>query len=161
MPHAFRPYTAVDRGPCLTLFDSNCPEFFAHNERADYVAFLDAVGAKAVGGSGTGYTVIDDGEALVGAYGVCPGTTADECRLTWILLAPAAQGRGLGRAIMARVVAAARAQRAAWLRIAASHKSAPFFARFGAVVASSTPNGWGPGMHRIDMDLAVGRPGAH
>ena len=37
--------------------------------------------------------------------------------------------------------------------IAASHKSAPFFARFGARIVETTPDGWGPGMHRVDMEL--------
>ncbi len=37
----FRPYQTADREACLGLFDANCPEFFAPNERADYVAFLE------------------------------------------------------------------------------------------------------------------------
>jgi hypothetical protein len=41
------------------------------------------------------------------------------------------------------------------IRIAASHRSAPFFARFGAETVRETPDGWGPGMHRIDMELTV------
>ncbi len=63
------------------------------------------------------------------------------------------QGRGLGSAIMAHVLEKARRSGMRILRIAASHKSAPFFARFGAETVAETPNGWGPGMHRIDMEL--------
>lgn len=36
----FRPYTQADRDSCIGLFDANCPEYFAANERADYEAFL-------------------------------------------------------------------------------------------------------------------------
>jgi hypothetical protein len=36
----FRSYEITDRADCLRLFDENCPEFFAPNEREDYVAFL-------------------------------------------------------------------------------------------------------------------------
>ena len=39
--------------------------------------------------------------------------------------------------------------------IAASHLSAPFFARFGANEVSFTREGWGPAMHRVDMELAL------
>jgi hypothetical protein len=39
--------------------------------------------------------------------------------------------------------------------IAASQKSAAFFARFGAVTLKVVDNGWGTGMHRIDMELPL------
>lgn len=39
--------------------------------------------------------------------------------------------------------------------ISASQHSAPFFARFGAVQKSFLENGWGPGMHRIEMEIAL------
>jgi GNAT superfamily N-acetyltransferase len=149
-PHGFRPYTAGDRAACLAIFDVNCPEFFAPNEREDYAAFLDSLA--------DGYTIVHAGGRAIGAYGVFPGGAAGECRLSWILLDPASHGRGIGRGVMARATEAARAQGATVLRIAASHKSAPFFARFGATVARTTPDGWGPGMHRVDMDMAVVRP---
>jgi hypothetical protein len=54
---------------------------------------------------------------------------------------------------MARVLEKARTSGMRVLRIAASHKSAPFFAGFGAEAVAETPDGWGPGMHRIDMEL--------
>jgi diadenosine tetraphosphate (Ap4A) HIT family hydrolase len=65
------------------------------------------------------------------------------------------QGGGVGRAIMADVMRHATALGAQWVDIAASHKSAPFFARFGAREQSRTLDGWGLGMHRVDMELPV------
>ena len=38
----FRSYVSTDKSVCLKLFDANCPEFFAPNERVDYAEFLDA-----------------------------------------------------------------------------------------------------------------------
>jgi len=90
---------------------------------------------------------------VVGAYGVlAEGPTG--LALRWILIAPAFQGSGLGTAIMERVFAAVRATgRGARLHIGASHLSAPFFARFGAREVETIPHGWGPDMHRVDMEL--------
>jgi GNAT superfamily N-acetyltransferase len=147
-PHGFRPSTAGDRAACLAIFDANCPEFFAPNERADYAAFLDS--------ASDAYTIVLSAGRAIGAYGVFPGAAPGECRLSWILLDPASHGRGIGRAVMSRAAADARAQGASVMRIAASHKSAPFFARFGATVVRTTPDGWGPGMHRVDMDMPIG-----
>jgi len=43
------------------------------------------------------------------------------------------------------------------VQIAASQKSAPFFARFDAIVRSVSPDGWGPGLDRVDMLLVLDR----
>jgi hypothetical protein len=54
---------------------------------------------------------------------------------------------------MVRVLETLRAGRIPRLHIAASHKSAPFFAKFGAQELTTIVNGWGPAMHRVDMLL--------
>jgi GNAT superfamily N-acetyltransferase len=135
------------RAACLALFDENCPDFFAPNERADYEAFLD--------GGQEGYRVgLRDGR-IIAAFGVLKTAVDGRCRLSWIMVARHAQGGGVGRVIMADVLRQAAAFGAQWVDIAASHKSATFFARFGARVLGHVPDGWGPGMHRVDMELPV------
>lgn len=143
MDPQFHPYAPGDRDACLAVFDENCPEFFAPNERADYADFLDRVGAT--------YRVCRRDGRIVGAFGLMPGAAPDEAHLNWILISTSAQGAGLGRAIMADVAAQAAQRGATRVAIAASHRSAPFFARFGARELVRTDDGWGPGMHRVDM----------
>lgn len=145
----FRAYEARDRSACLELFDANCPDSFAPNEREEYADFLDSEAAEyeiCVWGEG-------GGERVVGAFGLLgdDGTV----RLRWIMVDPARQGSGLGSAIMSRVIDAGRERGEASLSIAASHRSAPFFSKFGAVVVRRTEDGWGPGMHRVDMELTL------
>jgi GNAT superfamily N-acetyltransferase len=143
-PH-FRPFASGDRAACLRLFDANCPRFFAPNEREGYEAFMTAA-------DGDYQVCLLDGQ-VVGAYAVlAEGPTG--LALRWIVIAPEVQGHGLGSAIMERVFGAVRATGAgARLSIGASHLSAPFFARFGARAVATTPHGWGPNMHRVDMEL--------
>jgi GNAT superfamily N-acetyltransferase len=148
-PSHFRPYSQDDKEICLSLFDANCPQFFAPNERADYLAFLEE--------DPSGYELcLVDGE-VAGAFGLI-GDAGSRRRLNWIMLDPRFQGAGAGRAIMERVVALASSRGIEAVDIAASHKSASFFARFGAVTLKVTDDGWGPGMHRVDMELSL-RPG--
>jgi GNAT superfamily N-acetyltransferase len=143
----FRGYRAADRGGCLALFDANCPSAFAPNERAEYEAFLDEEAGA--------YEVCVMNDEIVGAFGL----GGDEAlRLRWIMVHPQRQGLGIGTRVMGRVreVAGEDAQPDhALVHIAASHRSAPFFARFGARAVREIPDGWGPGMHRIDMVLPV------
>jgi GNAT superfamily N-acetyltransferase len=145
--YEFRPYAAADLSQCLALFDANCPAYFAPNERTDYEAFLRNVPVH--------YTVGVVAGRVEGAFGLFMQERGGAA-LNWILLSPHVQGTGVGSQMMQRAVGEARRQGCRVIDIAASHKSAPFFARFGALQISETADGWGPGMHRIDMQLDVG-----
>jgi N-acetylglutamate synthase-like GNAT family acetyltransferase len=141
----FRVYEPTDRAKCLRLFDENCPEFFAPNEREDYSDFL-AHDSK-------DYVVVSSEEKILAAYGLHP-LAGNAAALHWILLSRSLQGQGLGSLIMSRVLSQMRDSDRSPLYISASHKSAPFFSRFGAIEISREPDGWGPGMHRVEMRIS-------
>jgi N-acetylglutamate synthase-like GNAT family acetyltransferase len=142
----FNSYSTANKAACLALFDANCPEFFSPRERSDYETFL--------AGKPTQYELCFNAKQIVGAFGLM-GDGASRRDLNWILLDPASQGLGIGSAIMERVIHGARAAGLEVVNIAASHKSEAFFAIFGAHEVERTENGWGPGMHRVDMKLPV------
>jgi GNAT superfamily N-acetyltransferase len=145
--YEFEPYSAADRASCLALFDDNCPEFFAENERRDYATFLDS--------SPAGYRVCRVDGQVVAAFGVIDTGVPGRRRLNWILVARRAQRGGIGVAMMREAERVARDAGVHIVDIAASHRSSPFFARFGAHETGRIENGWGPGMHRVDMELPV------
>lgn len=141
---SFRPYQATDQPACLALFDANCPAFFDPGERAGYIQFLEL--------TPDGYEICLDGTRMVGACGLRPHAP-DELVIRWILIAPDVQGRGIGSAMMARALDVCRTTGAHLLHMAASHKSAPFFARFGARATATVRRGWGPDLDRVDMQI--------
>lgn len=142
----FRSYEKADRTTCLGLFDANCPTNFAPNERDDYEQFLDRCSDH--------YVVCELDRVVIGAYGLYP-VSAHRFALRWILVAPATHGGGIGSAIMNRVLGELKEAGHSSLQISASHKSASFFARFGGFEESRISDGWGPGMHRVEMKLTV------
>lgn len=142
----FVPYRPRLRAACLALFDANCPAYFAPNERADFAQFLNEIGPD--------YAVLlQDGKAKA-AFSLTP-TTPGRARLNWIMVAPESHGAGIGRLLMQEAKRRAMALGAARVEIAASHLSAPFFARFGARERGRTAHGWGPDMHRVDMEWVL------
>ncbi|OLQ94532.1 GNAT family N-acetyltransferase [Vibrio ponticus] len=141
---SFRAYTPSDKDACLQVFDSNCPAYFATNEREDYASFLES--------NPTGYEVCLLNNNIIGAYGLS-GSSLEFYSLNWILISPNAQGVGVGDQFMNRAISKAKQLNVAKIKIAASHLSAPFFAKYGAIEISTIPDGWGLGMHRIDMEL--------
>lgn len=140
----FKPYDAADLTPCLEIFDANCPQFFAANERDDYLQFLSS--------APIGYELCWLQDRCAGAYGLSPRGEG-RASLNWIMIRSDVQGEGIGTAIMQRMMATARDASVAVIDIAASHKSAAFFSRFGAKSTNVEKNGWGAGMHRVDMEL--------
>lgn len=147
-PLTCRPYQPPDRAACLALFDGNVPEAFAASERADYTLFLEE--------APTGYQVCCLGERIVGAFGLSEAHEERRGRVRWILTDAAQRGRGVGRHMMLAVRAQARRAGLHTVDIAASQKSAPFFARFGAEACGHVPDGWGPGLDRVDMVWQLG-----
>ena len=73
----FRPYCKADYQSCIDIFDANCPEFFAANERQGYKRFLKD--------SPVAYEVCEADGRVLGAFGL---TGEGEKRLNWILLDP-------------------------------------------------------------------------
>ncbi|GEA58824.1 GNAT family N-acetyltransferase [Vibrio comitans] len=140
----FRYYQSNDREDCLKVFDANCPEFFAPNERSDYADFLDS--------SPEDYEVCMLGSDVIGAFGLS-GNDPLYKSINWIMISPKAQGLGIGAKFMERAINLANEHRLSHIKIAASHLSAPFFAKYGALSISEVKDGWGPDMHRIDMEL--------
>ena len=150
-PVAFRHYQAADHAACLDIFDANCPRFFAPNERQDFDTYLT--------GKPDNYQVATRNNTVVGAFGVSAGTTHD-ARINWIMIDPSCQGDGVGAQMMLEAIGIARQLEALRIHIAASQHSAAFFAKYGATEVARTTDGWGPGMHRLDMLLELSAAGA-
>jgi len=141
-----RSFRVTDRQACLALFDENCPDYFAQNERDEYAQFL------VVQPSSYQVCILDN--RVVGAFGLY-ATSSGHTALHWILFSPSVQGRGLGSIVMFRVVRELKEKGSSTLRISASHKSAPFFAKFGATELATITDGWCPGMHRVEMQIEI------
>ncbi len=143
----FSDYNAKHYRECLELFDENCPRYFAVNEKEDYIEFLKSEPSS--------YLVGSVGSLLVSAFGLTPEPTTPRGRLTWILVHPKSKGNGIGAQMMSIVKNVASEKNFTAIDIAASHLSAPFFKKYGAVELNKILNGWGENMHRIDMEIKL------
>lgn len=140
-------FTSADTAACLTIFDTLCPAYFASNERDEFAEYLSEQGDE--------YQIfrIEDGATLAG-YGLHHSETDRTLRLNWIMVSPEAQGQQLGDTMMKDALAVLHASSMERLLISASQHSAPFFSRYGAIEQTRIPNGWGLGMHRVEMVIS-------
>ena len=142
----FKTYEARDKNACLSLFDANCPQYFAPNERFDYEEFLDD--------QPNDYLLCIADEAIVGVFGVF-AEQEGECRINWIMLNSSAQGLGIGTKIMEKAIKQAMSLDAKIIHIATSQVAYKFFEKFNAKTVKETKNGWGPDMDKIDMEIRL------
>lgn len=145
-----RPWRPEDRAVGEALFDSNTPRYFAAREKADFLAFVDdPPGPYFVLESPAGHAVGCGGYARQPA---APSIAA----LCWGMVRGDLHGRGLGRRLLVErldLIAAEIALEA--VDIETTQHSRGFFARHGFVEIARTPDGFAPGMDRVDMRLRL------
>lgn len=87
-----RAYRTADREACLALLAANTPRHFAPRERADFAAYLDSMPEY--------FRVVEAHGTLLACGGIETFPARGEAEFRWVMAAPAAQGRGLGRLLM-------------------------------------------------------------
>lgn len=145
-----RPWRAEDRELGEALFDSNTPRHFAAIEKADFLAFVDALPGP--------YFVLeslDDAALGCGGYAGQPKDPS-VAALCWGMVRGDLHGRRLGeRLLTARLARIAADPVFETVDIETTQHSRGFFARYGFVETAHTPNGFAPGMDRVDMTLRL------
>ena len=152
----FKPYSQDDMAGCIELFDLNCPRFFAREERADYSHFLQLL--SDAGSAHTVYLLGWREQRLIACFGMAP-VSPETCVLSWIMVHPEYQRQGCGGEMMAQLFTLAAAACYRKVAVSTSQHADQFFARFGAVTLRSQNDGWGPGMHRVDIEISL--PSVH
>lgn len=148
-----RPYAAADLPACLAMFDGNVPRFFAPDERQEFEAFLRALPE---GGAGATYLVLEASGQVLACGGLAPDPAARQASLCWGMVTRSRQGEGLGRALTrARLALARSLPDIDRLVLATSQHTAGFYAGFGFALTAVTPGGFGAGIDRCDMVLAL------
>ena len=145
-----RPYTAADEATCLALFDTNVPDAFSSDERAEYLAFLRALPGP--------YFVLEQGGRAIGCGGYAAagdGKTADLC---WGMIDQALHHRGLGALLLqARIDRIVAARDATAVALKTVEETVPFFRKFGFELTRVVPDGVAEGRDRYDLTLDLNR----
>jgi ribosomal protein S18 acetylase RimI-like enzyme len=146
-----RRYRPEDHAACMALFQSNIPSSFLVEEIPRFSAFLD----KSEGP----YLVIEDagGRAIACGGLVIVGET--DGRLCWGLVDERLHRRGVGSLLLdVRLAMACGAPGVTAVTMDTSNETAGFFERHGFTTTQVIENYHRPGLHRVDMRLALDAP---
>ena len=103
--------------------------------------------------SGRTYVYEEDGRALGFYLLEIRNGSAD---VAMLFVAPAALGRGIGRALWAHLVGEARRLELAKVSVASDPNAEPFYRAMGATTVGTAPSGSIPGRRLPLMELALG-----
>ena len=145
-----QPYAAGALDACLDIFESNVPEFFRRDERAEYVAFLENL-------PGPYFMVLDASGAVVGCGGYAIGGGSGTGDLCWGMVRRDRQGTGVGRALTElRIDRIREDDRVNTIALSTSQHTSGFYEHLGFRTVRVKPDGYAAGLDRIDMRLELG-----
>ena len=149
---AFRPYAPADRTACLAIFDGNVPEYFAQEERAGFVEFLERVDSRL-----RPYLVLAAGSQVIACGGLSIDPANRCAAFSWGMVDRAHHGAGHGtRLLEARIALAKQGPDIDELRLATSQHTRAFYERFGFEMTRVTPDGFAPGLDQWDVTRPLG-----
>jgi ribosomal protein S18 acetylase RimI-like enzyme len=144
-----RPYNPDDFSACLSIFDSNVPTFFAPEERAEFCDFLNEINLTV-----TPYLVFTRNGLVVACGGLTIEAGARRVSLSWGMISRALHRQGLGtRLAQDRLVLARSLPGIGMMVLATSQHTYGFYEGLGFTVSKMTPDGFGAGLDRYDMEL--------
>jgi len=150
-----RPYSPADRAACLAIFEGNMPRYFVPEELPGFARWLDAQDAGRLAypeSLAEPYFVVENDGQVVACGGL--GVLLDQPLLTmaWGMVRHDLHGQGIGRALLRhRLQLAETAYPSYAVVLDTSQHTYPFFEKLGFQVTKITPDGYGPGLHRYDM----------
>lgn len=151
MSTEIRDYQPEDRTACLDLFDGNMPRYFAPSEREEFDQFLTTLDQSA-----TPYQVLLHEGEVVGCGGISCDPATRSALMIWGMVSQDLHGQGLGTKLAEARLARARTDPAIdEVRLATSQHVTGFYERFGFATTAVTPDGFGPGIDRVDMVLKL------
>jgi len=144
---------------CLSIFDSNCPPYFALGEREAFEHWLVCQGKTLENAykntSIETYRVIENeaGE-LVGCGGYYLNLDQTEARFAWGMTRKELQHHGIGTYLaMQRIKEIKRTYTLAEITLATSQHTHLFYARLGFEVLDFIPSGFAPNLDKYEMKL--------
>lgn len=87
-----RPYKSKDKDKLIELIRLNIPKYFAPSEEKDFIDYLDDYLED--------YFVVEENGQIVGSGGINYFPDAGQARISWDVIHPEYQGKGIGRQLL-------------------------------------------------------------
>ena len=143
-----RPIHPSDRSSIIGLLKLNIPRYFAPHEEADFEAYLS--------NRVESYYVVEENEMLVGGGGINLFPEERVARLSWDVVHPDHQGKGIGTELTKYRINEIKAQPGIdTIVVRTTQLVYPFYEKMGFTLEKTEPDFWATGfdLYQMTMDL--------
>ncbi len=141
-----RPYSPSDNPTLLELLRLNTPQYFAESEKADLIDYL----ANHI----DHYYVVEIDDVIMGCGGFNIAPDGKRGVLSWDIVHPDAQGKGVGSALAKFRIAEMQKLDVPEIGVRTTQLVYPFYEKMGFTLKSPVVKGyWAEGFDLYDMEI--------
>lgn len=141
-----RPYKTADKTSLIEILRLNTPQYFNESEEADFIKYLDHHREE--------YFVIEANEKIVGSGGINYFPKTKSARISWDIIHPDFQGKGLGKELLAyRVQLLKKHPSVQLIVVRTSQFVHPFYEKMGFELEKIEKDYWASGIDLYQMKL--------
>ena len=146
-----RPYLPKDKAPLIALLKLNIPQYFAETEEADFADYLDKHLES--------YFVIVYDNKIVGAGGINYFYDSGLARISWDIVHPDHQGKGIGKKLLAHRINHIKAvPNIKTIQVRTSQLVYKFYEKMGFELELVEKDYWAKGFDLYQMKMPLNTP---
>ncbi len=144
-----RTYHTTDKNRLLELLRLNTPAYFAPEEEPDFIRYLGLHPHE--------HYIWEEDGVILGCAGANWYPDSDDGRVSWFIVDPKTQGRGIGLGLLRHCIDQLQTNPATQTIIVRTSQMAEgFFARGGFTTLRKEKDYWAPGFDLVYMEMKVG-----
>ena len=147
-----RKFESSDREKVINLLRMNTPDFFSPNEEKDLIYYFDF--------HADNYYVIENQNNIIGAAGFNLSVDGKTCHLSWDIIHPEYQGKGVGSELTRfRIERIKAIETVQTLAVRTSQLAYKFYQKFGLILRETVRDYWDEGfdLYRMECDIKDAR----
>ena len=141
-----RPYTPADDDAILELLRLNTPQYFAESEETDLLDYLS--------NHIDHYYIVEIDSRIMGCGGFNRTPDGKSGVLSWDIIHPGSQGKGIGRTLVQHRINAMRELGVENIGVRTSQHAYKFYEKMGFTLKKVVKDYWAPGFDLYDMELS-------
>ena len=141
-----REYSYKDKPKVLELLQLNIPEFFDASEEKDLDHYLEHEIED--------YFVVEEDNRIIGSGGINYLTTEKIARISWDIISPNSQGKGIGKKLLQHRIDHLKGnQKVKIIEVRTSQLVYQFYEKMGFTLENIEKNFWAQGFDLYQMKL--------
>lgn len=143
-----RPYSFEDKNKVIVLLKLNIPTYFHESEERDFIKYLEQEVED--------YFVVEQNDSIVAAGGINYFPEKAEARISWDMVHPEYQGKGIGKSLtLHRIDVLRENPTIKVIYVRTTQLVYPFYEKMGFVLEKTERDFWAEGFDLYQMKMTL------